>query len=264
MAVTKRVRFEVLKRDNHTCRYCGATAPDVKLHVDHVIPIALGGTDKPNNLVAACKDCNAGKTSTNPNDDLVANVKESALAYATALRASIKEVTGSAKGLRRIRLNLETRWYELSDDYGYHSVAPLDENWGSTLRRWLELGLDEDFLLDAMEIAFAKYGVSRSDRFRYFCGVVYRTLDKAHELTQGAGTADNVWGYDEDGNALPPPCGHCASCTQDHPEDCGMYDNQFCETCKSYYCLYTYAHTEGQIHEHMRQWAIDNPEVARG
>lgn len=64
MAVSKRLRYEVLRRDNHTCRYCGATAPDVPLRVDHVTPVALGGTDTPDNLVTACEPCNSGKSST--------------------------------------------------------------------------------------------------------------------------------------------------------------------------------------------------------
>lgn len=62
MAVSKRTRFEVLRRDNFTCRYCGAKAPDVELHVDHVHPRLHGGNDHPRNLVAACKDCNLGKS----------------------------------------------------------------------------------------------------------------------------------------------------------------------------------------------------------
>lgn len=36
MAVSKRTRFEVLRRDGHICQYCGEKAPDVTLHVDHV------------------------------------------------------------------------------------------------------------------------------------------------------------------------------------------------------------------------------------
>ena len=40
MAVSKRLRYEVLRRDNHTCRYCGAQAPDVKLTVDNMAPYA--------------------------------------------------------------------------------------------------------------------------------------------------------------------------------------------------------------------------------
>ena len=57
MAVSKRTRFEVLKRDNYTCRYC--RSEENPLTVDHVVPTALGGSDAPDNLVAACKDCHS-------------------------------------------------------------------------------------------------------------------------------------------------------------------------------------------------------------
>lgn len=86
MAVSKRLRYEILRRDNHACRYCGATAPGVKLNVDHVIPQALGGNDKPTNLVTSCADCNAGKTSSMPNAMPVADVNQSTLRLGAALR----------------------------------------------------------------------------------------------------------------------------------------------------------------------------------
>lgn len=54
-------RFDILKRDSFTCQYCGASPPDVRLHVDHVIPVALGGTNHDANLVTACQACNSGK-----------------------------------------------------------------------------------------------------------------------------------------------------------------------------------------------------------
>ena len=73
MAVTKRTRFEVLRRDNYTCRYCRST--ENELTIDHVVPVALGGTDDPDNLVACCRDCNAGKSSTSPGAELVANIE---------------------------------------------------------------------------------------------------------------------------------------------------------------------------------------------
>jgi hypothetical protein len=76
MAVSKRLRYEILRRDNHACRYCGATAPGVKLNVDHVIPTSLGGSDKPDNLVTACADCNSGKTSSMPNAEPVTDVDQ--------------------------------------------------------------------------------------------------------------------------------------------------------------------------------------------
>lgn len=58
----RRARFAILARDNFTCRYCGRKAPNVELVVDHVVPIAAGGTNDDDNLVAACVDCNAGKS----------------------------------------------------------------------------------------------------------------------------------------------------------------------------------------------------------
>lgn len=81
MAVSKRLRYEVLRRDNHACRYCGRSAPDVALTVDHVVPVALGGSDDPGNLVTACRDCNSGKSASSPDAPIVANVADDALRW---------------------------------------------------------------------------------------------------------------------------------------------------------------------------------------
>lgn len=62
MSVGARVRYEVLARDDFACQYCGAIAPQVQLHVDHIVARALGGSDKPENLVTACSACNLGKS----------------------------------------------------------------------------------------------------------------------------------------------------------------------------------------------------------
>lgn len=62
MAISTRTRFAVLQRDDFTCRYCGHSAPDVKLHVDHIVPASAGGSDDRNNLVTACAPCNLGKS----------------------------------------------------------------------------------------------------------------------------------------------------------------------------------------------------------
>lgn len=82
--VPRSLRFQVLRRDNHACRYCGATAPDARLTVDHVTPVALGGTNDPSNLVTACADCNAGKAATPPDAALVQQVAEDAMRWARA------------------------------------------------------------------------------------------------------------------------------------------------------------------------------------
>lgn len=60
-SISKRVRFEVFKRDCFTCQYCGTKAPDVLLELDHVRPVADGGRADILNLTTACVDCNSGK-----------------------------------------------------------------------------------------------------------------------------------------------------------------------------------------------------------
>ena len=61
MSVSKTLRFEIFKRDQFSCRYCGRTPPAVTLEIDHVIAIANGGIDEGENLITACFDCNRGK-----------------------------------------------------------------------------------------------------------------------------------------------------------------------------------------------------------
>lgn len=56
-----RTRFEIFKRDDFTCQYCGRRSPDVVLEVDHIIPVSDGGLDDPINLMTSCWDCNHGK-----------------------------------------------------------------------------------------------------------------------------------------------------------------------------------------------------------
>ena len=59
--VTTSVRFAVFDRDGFRCTYCGATPQTARLVVDHVLPVAAGGTDEMDNLTTACQPCNAGK-----------------------------------------------------------------------------------------------------------------------------------------------------------------------------------------------------------
>ena len=60
-SISKKLRFEVFKRDAFTCQYCGRTAPDVVLEVDHINPVANGGDNDLMNLITSCYECNRGK-----------------------------------------------------------------------------------------------------------------------------------------------------------------------------------------------------------
>jgi len=70
-SITKKIRFEVFKRDSFTCQYCGKSAPEVILHVDHIEPKSKGGTNELFNLITACFDCNMGKKDRKLDDSTV-------------------------------------------------------------------------------------------------------------------------------------------------------------------------------------------------
>ena len=55
------LRWRILERDNFTCQCCGQSAPNVRLEVDHIIPVAEGGTDDETNLRTTCYACNRGR-----------------------------------------------------------------------------------------------------------------------------------------------------------------------------------------------------------
>ncbi|MGB9407434.1 MAG: HNH endonuclease [Terracidiphilus sp.] len=60
-----RLRFRILKRDNFSCRACGASpalTPGLELHVDHIIAWSVGGETVEENLQTLCEACNLGKS----------------------------------------------------------------------------------------------------------------------------------------------------------------------------------------------------------
>jgi 5-methylcytosine-specific restriction endonuclease McrA len=55
-----------MERDGFRCRRCGH-GPDVApLVVDHVVPVAKGGTRDDANLQTLCQPCNCGKSDRDP------------------------------------------------------------------------------------------------------------------------------------------------------------------------------------------------------
>jgi len=58
-----RLRFEIFKRDNFTCQYCGRNVKDdkVKLHLEHIVPKSNGGESEIDNYTTSCFECNIGK-----------------------------------------------------------------------------------------------------------------------------------------------------------------------------------------------------------
>src|SRR4030095_7374018 len=99
LAIGKKLRFEVFKRDSFTCQYCGSTAPKVLLEVDHVTPKAKGGNDDALNLITACGDCNRGKSMRELNDDSAVTRRHKQLAELQKRKEQLDMMFQWQKGL---------------------------------------------------------------------------------------------------------------------------------------------------------------------
>ena len=171
MAVSKRLRYEVLRRDNHACRYCGSSAPEVKLAVDHVVPVALGGSDEPSNLVTACVDCNAGKSASAPDGPIVDDVRQKALVWAAAM-----EVASEQRELElRYRRNRNKRFAEDWEIHRPHYFRSLDlpNGWELSLDRFSKAGMSDRDIIEMIPVAM---GSQASDKWKYFCGCCWKAV----------------------------------------------------------------------------------------
>jgi hypothetical protein len=53
---------EVYERDSYICQFCGYKSNyynSISLWIDHVFPFRHSGSDKPDNLVVSCRECNS-------------------------------------------------------------------------------------------------------------------------------------------------------------------------------------------------------------
>lgn len=151
-AITKKLRFEVFKRDCFTCQYCGRKAPDVILEVDHIKPVAKGGDNSITNLITACWECNHGKK------DIPLNEKQTL----EKQRKQLEEIQE-----RRNQLKMLQEWYDETKNLEfekielYHSMVrnacfqyySLNENGLSKLKKWIKKFTHEE-LSEAITIAF--------------------------------------------------------------------------------------------------------------
>ena len=143
VAIGKKQRFEVFKRDSFTCQYCGSKAPDVVLHVDHINPVSKGGENEIINLITSCVSCNLGKS-------------DRLLTDKTSIEMQRKQLEELAE--RRDQLEMMLAWRDslkgLDDDIvdevairieGYIPGNSINDHGKSMIRKWLKkYSIEED------------------------------------------------------------------------------------------------------------------------
>lgn len=108
-SISPQLRNEILERNGFTCQQCGAGAGDpdpynpgrkVRLHVDHIIPLAQGGTDDRDNLRALCSTCNQGKSNIQPPSEgtlnILARLRKAPRNVQREVYAALQKTFGSA------------------------------------------------------------------------------------------------------------------------------------------------------------------------
>lgn len=183
--ISKRLRYEVFRRDDYRCRYCGGKAPDVALTVDHVQPVALGGTDEPANLVTACAECNAGKSSSAPDAPIVENVADDALRWAKAMeRANEIQEKAAAKD-REIHAPIieavDEKWCQWTAN---ERTMPRPDDWEARVKGFAQQGLSSEVMVEAVQITMTAKGVYNKNLWRYFCGVCWRKIRERQEIAR--------------------------------------------------------------------------------
>jgi len=178
MTISRRLRFEILRRDGFACRYCGAKSPDVTLTIDHVVPRTLDGGDEPHNLVAACSECNRGKSSVPPDAALVDDIDAAALLFARAMEV--------ATARRREELRNEddiTDWFETLWTDNWPSVPLPRGSWRLTLINYVAAGLTDADLERYLEAAMIS-DATNANVWRYFCGCCRNEIGRRQELAR--------------------------------------------------------------------------------
>ena len=166
--LSKKLRFEVFKRDDFSCQYCGATPPKVILEVDHIEPVALGGADDMDNLITACFPCNRGKSAT------------PLTAVPQSLADKAAETAEREEQLAGYQAILAAKRERLEDDVWavFHHWRGQEETTHQrfqSVKRFVDmLGLED--VLDAVDITLAARIFSDNREFRYFCGVCWKKV----------------------------------------------------------------------------------------
>lgn len=169
--ISKRVRFEIFKRDGFCCHYCGGHPPGVVLEIDHIIPVSKKGSNDLENLVTSCFSCNRGKS----------DVQLTTLPQKTFEKIElIKEKEDQYKEYKKLLLAIDRRIQKeaVIVNKTFQKYFPeetlLPRFIDSSLKQFInELGFP--VVNESMNKACSKFPTSEKAA-KYFCGICWRKI----------------------------------------------------------------------------------------
>lgn len=170
--LTKKSRFEIFKRDQFTCVYCGSTPPAVTLEVDHVIPVSSGGENEIDNLVCSCFDCNRGKGKNNL-DSIPETINEKA-EYAKEREGQIKEYR---KLIKRVRARKSRDVKAVNDVFKtYFEDRGLTDKFKRSIKYNFVEKIDVTDLTEYMHQSCNRFDDDPNRAISYFCGICWNRI----------------------------------------------------------------------------------------
>jgi hypothetical protein len=172
MAINKKIRFEVFKRDGFKCAYCGNCPPKVILEVDHIDPKSKGGKDDINNLVTSCFDCNRGKKNI-PLSKIPPKLSENL----EVLQEQEEQIKAYRKFIKKIELRIKKDMDSVDSVYQqqYEKWMFSDQFRNGTLKQFIsKLPVNE--VVDALKIAISRFPEDKDRVINYFCGICWNKI----------------------------------------------------------------------------------------
>lgn len=170
IALGKKLRFDVFKRDFFKCQYCGATPPGVVLEVDHIHPVCEGGKNTMDNLITACFDCNRGK-----GGGLLTSVPQSVSEKAELMAEKLAQVKAFERLLKALRKKEEAAVDHVEAVFIYYfEESGFTERFRQSVREFLK-SFSQYELADYMHKACAK-GRDKEACIKYFCGICWNVI----------------------------------------------------------------------------------------
>ena len=151
--ISKKLRFEVFKRDSFTCQYCGKSAPHVILEVDHVKPVSKGGTNELLNLITSCRDCNRGKSNRELSDDSMVAKQQQEMEDLQEIRNQVEMMIEWRDELK----NLDNEVVEIiCEEFEKATDCEVKDEGKKQIKKWLKKYKLKD-LLEAMDRSIIQY-----------------------------------------------------------------------------------------------------------
>lgn len=170
-SMSKKLRFDVFKRDSFKCQYCGSTPPTVILEVDHIHPVSQGGKNCLDNLLTACFDCNRGKGA-----HLLSAIPESVTDRAALLAEKMEQVKAFARLVKSRKKMEEGQIDEVEDAFRIHFTGfGFSPSFRESVRIFVQK-LPAHDVSAYMHLACARVAGRRDDAIKYFCGICWKVI----------------------------------------------------------------------------------------